>query len=80
MKKIDKQTIKAIRIVKGFNPDLRVKLKCVNEDSLYFWIIENRFGILGTDFFTAEPTFGTPEYDEFSAQISSVVSQVVCGF
>ena len=44
-----KEMIKAIRLVKGFNPDLRVKLNCVNKSALYDWIDDNRFGIFSAD-------------------------------
>ena len=45
-----KEMIKAIRLVNGFNPDLRVKLDTtINKSALYDWIDNNRFGILGID-------------------------------
>jgi hypothetical protein len=47
-KEITKEQIKAIRIVNGFNPDLRVKLS-VNRNTLWNFIDENFAGLFGID-------------------------------
>ena len=51
---MNKEMIKAIRLVKGINPDLRVKAN-VNKWDLFSFIDENRFGIFGVDFGLSRP-------------------------
>lgn len=79
MKNLNKETIKAIRIVRGFNPDLRVKLTAINRDALWAWIRENRFGIFGLDFFPADPLPTSAEWDRFEKAIDHAVGQVING-
>ena len=43
----DKEAIKAIRFVNGFNPDLRVKLKGGVEDTFWYYLNDNFLQIFG---------------------------------
>ena len=49
-KPLTREEIKAIRIVMGFNRDLRKKLNGVKIEYVYDFIKENRAGILGADY------------------------------
>lgn len=40
-KTLNKEQIKAIRIVKGFTSDLRVKLTGVNEESIWYFTVRS---------------------------------------
>ena len=42
-----KEMIKAIRLVIGFKPDLRIKLTTANENALYDFIDNHSYAILG---------------------------------
>lgn len=42
-----REMIKAIRLVNGFNSDLRIKLRSINKDCLWKWIDDNAIGIFG---------------------------------
>ena len=76
---LDNNMIKAIRLVNGYNSDLKIKLKRVNKDSLWDWIDENRFGIFGIDFGASKPSPESEEWDKYEAAIRSAVRQVVEG-
>lgn len=49
-KPLTREEIKAIRIVMGFNRDLRKKLNGVKIEFVYDFIKENRAGILGAEY------------------------------
>ena len=49
-KPLTREEIKAIRIVMGFNRDLRKKLNGVKIEFIYNFIKENRAGILGAEY------------------------------
>ena len=49
-KPLTREEIKAIRIVMGFNRDLRKKLNGVKIEYIYDFIKENRAGILGAEY------------------------------
>lgn len=49
-KPLTKEEIKAIRIVMGFNRDLRKKLTGVKTECIYEFIRNNREGILGPEY------------------------------
>ncbi len=72
-----KEMIKAIRRVNGFNADLRVTLKGINESALYDWIDDNYYGIFGTEFL--KPSWDSNEWDLYERKIWSAVNQVVSG-
>lgn len=50
IKPLTREEIKAIRIVMGFNRDLRKKLNGVKVEFIYNFIKENRAGILGAEY------------------------------
>lgn len=58
---------------------MRVNLKSIDKISLRFWIKENRFGIFGINFFTAEPVFGSEEHFEMMREIDFALEQVING-
>ena len=70
--------IKAIRLVNGFNPDLRVKLS-VNKSDLYDWIDKNRFGIFGIEFGLSKPAATSDDWEKYERAIWSAVNQVLSG-
>lgn len=73
-----KEMIKAIRLVKGFNPDLRVKLNTIDKVILYNWIDSNRVGIFGFDMAIC-PDPVTPEFDKYDRKIWAAVRAVISG-
>ena len=77
---LTKEEIKAIRIVRGFTPDLRIKLNNVDKESLWKFIDENVFGLLGAEVGTDRPAWNDPEFDEWEKYINRLVSQVVEGW
>lgn len=72
-----KAMIKAIRLVNGFNPDLRVELTNINKDVLYDWISSNYYGIFGTS--DIKPSWDSPEWDRYEKKIWGAVRQVING-
>lgn len=74
-----KEMVKAIRIVNGFNSDLRVKLNTINRNALWDWIDCNRFGIFGYDFGTSKPDATSDEWQAYERTIWRAVDQVVNG-
>lgn len=74
-----KEMVKAIRLVNGFNSDLRVKLNTINRNALWDWIDCNRFGIFGYDFGTSKPDATSDEWQAYERTIWCAVDQVVNG-
>ena len=74
---LTKEEIKAIRIVRGFTPDLRIKLNNVDKESLWKFIDENIFGLVGV---ADRPSWNATEFDEWEKYINRLVSQVVEGW
>lgn len=72
-----KEMIKAIRMVKGWNPDLRVKLQC-NHHDLRDWIEDNRIGILGIDM-AFKPHIDDPDWRRYNKKIDHAVACVIGG-
>ena len=70
-----KEMIKAIRLVNGFNPDLRVKLDTANKSSLYDWIDDNRFGVLGLEKALTKDS----DYPRYEKIVRGAVNCVVSG-
>lgn len=77
---LTKEEIKAIRIVRGFTPDLRIKLNNVDKESLWKFIDENVFGLLGAEVGTDRPAWNDPAFDGWEKYINRLVSQVVEGW
>lgn len=75
-----KEMIKAIRLVNGFKPDLRVKLTTASRDSLWYWIDNNRFGIFGMDFGASRPDVTSDEWRAYEMAIWRAVDQVIYGY
>ena len=77
--KLDNEAIRAIRFVKGYNPDLRVKIKLATRRSSFWdWIDENRFGLLGVNVGFMKPNDTTSEnWDKYEKMIYDVVDQVI---
>lgn len=78
-KTLTKEQIKAIRIVRGFNPDTRLKLYGVNRDALWYFIDRNSYGLLGAEFATSKPTPLSDEWDDYERCILNMVNQVIEG-
>lgn len=74
-----KQMIKAIRLVNGWNPDLRVKLNTVNKSSLYDWIEANRYGIFDSLDEAMKPDTTSPEWVNYERRIWNAVHAVING-
>lgn len=74
-----KEMIRAIRLVNGFNPDLRIVLYGVNRNSLYDWIEANRLGIFGISFYPVKPVVTSLEWDKYDNAILKAVHQVIFG-
>lgn len=72
-----KEMIKAIRLVNGFTPDLRVKINC-NKNCLFYWIEANRIDVLGMDMATI-PEVTSPEWDAYERRIWKAVREVMSG-
>lgn len=77
--RLNKEQIKAIRCVLGFNTDLRKYLNSVNKDSIWYFIDHNRFGLLGVEFGLAKPHPTNKEWREYETCIDKMVSQVIYG-
>lgn len=73
-----KEMIKAIRMVKGWNPDLRVRLT-ISQDKLWDWLDENRFGIFGSEFGLSKPAATSPDWEKYERAINAAVRAVVTG-
>ena len=76
-KTLTREQIKAIRIIKGFTPDLRIKLNNVDKESLWKFIDDNIFGLVGV---ADRPAWNNPEFDGWEKYINRLVSQVVEGW
>ncbi len=74
---LTKEAIKAIRIVRGFTPDLRIKLNNVDKESLWKFIDDNIFGLVGV---ADRPAWNDPAFDGWEKYINRLVSQVVEGW
>ena len=75
-----KEMIKAIRLVNGFNPDLRVNLSYASADDLYDWIEANRIGIFGLrSDMCIKPELTSPEFDKYDRRIKAAVYAVING-
>lgn len=74
-----KEMIKAVRLVNGYNPDLRVRLTAINRDSLWRWLRDNRLGIFGLDFYTAEPAAASDEWDAMNRDLNAAVAAIIEG-
>lgn len=79
-----KEMIKAIRMVNGLNPDLRVDLEGINRNAMYDWIEANRLGIWSSthEHYTLlieKPSWDSPDYDKYTKIIWVAVSQVISG-
>lgn len=77
---LSKEEIKAIRIVRGFTPDLRVKLTGADKESLWQFIDENIFGLMGDDIGTIKPIWSDPEFEKYEKYINRLVNQVIEGW
>lgn len=73
-----KEMIKAIRLVYGLNPDLRIKCKTINKQCLYDWIETNRCGIFGLFAATIPPVPST-DFNEYDRMIWHAVYCVING-
>ena len=72
-----KEMIKAIRLVHGWNTDLRVKLP-FDPCFLVDWIEDNRIGILGLDYAVIpDPT--SDEYRRYERTIRAAARAVMSG-
>lgn len=79
-RELTKEEIKAIRIVMGFNSDLRIKLNNVNRISIWYFIEDNRFGLLGADFGISRPEITDfYKWKNYEDCIYRMVIQVVNG-
>lgn len=74
---LTKDEIKAIRLISGFTPDLRVKLHNADKDLLWHFIDDNISRLVGV---TDHPHWSDPEFDEWERYINRLVSQVVEGW
>lgn len=72
-----KEMIRAIRMVNGFNSDLRVRLNGINRSALYDWIDDNRYGIFGCS--VHKPSATSDEWDKYEKMIWRAVNQVISG-
>lgn len=74
---LDNEAVKAIRFVKGFNPSLRVSLKGISEESLYWWLDANRFELFGLEFGLSKPEATDEAYNKYERCLKDVVRQIV---
>lgn len=78
MKTLSNEKIKAIRIVLGFNDDLRVKLKNAKKESIFDFMDANRYNIFGVDHELANrPDPGSNEWDIWERKMWRAVSEVI---
>ena len=73
---LDNEAIKAIRFCTGYNPDLRIKLNGLNKSSLWYWIDENRFGVLGWAAGCMKPSPTSNDWDKYERMLNDVVRQI----
>ncbi len=73
-----KAMIKAIRLVNGWTPDLRIKCDTIYKPSLYDWIEENRIGIFGFSM-AIIPDPVTEDYIKYERRIWKAVDAVISG-
>lgn len=77
---LSKEKIKAIRIVNGFNSDLRVNLRGINRRSLFEWMEANRYGIFGQDSDLAnKPSWDDERFPNWEHKMNLAVTQVIEG-
>ena len=77
-----KEMIKAIRMVSGFNPDLRIKLPQQARSHLFDVIHANYLGIFGLgkdNEFIGTPRPGTDEWFAYERKIWMAVNAVING-
>lgn len=75
---MDKKKIKAIRIVLGFNDDLRVKLTNANRESIFNFLDRNRVGLFGlTSELANKPDPASDEWLNWESKMWKVVDEVI---
>ena len=72
--RLDNEAVKAIRFCRGFNTDLRVSLKYINRDSLFWWLYNNRYELFGA---CDMMDFDNDKNADFERTFNNVVSQIV---
>ena len=75
---LDNKKIKAIRIILGFNDDLRIKLKYANKNSIFDFIDMHRFGLFGPDHELANrPAPDSNDWSDWEMKMWLAVSEVI---
>lgn len=74
---LDNDAIKAIRFVNGFNTDLRISLKGINEKSLWFYLSDNEIPLFGTCMMDLHPDPTSKDWDKYGKMLNDVVRQIV---
>lgn len=73
-----REMIKAIRMVNGINPDLRIKADNVNKTAIYEFLREHRIAIFGSKY-AVVPDPATKDFDKFDRMINAAVYSVIEG-
>lgn len=74
---LDNEAVKAIRFVKGFDTNLRVSLKGINKDCLWWWLADNGHEIFGIDFLDIKKNATDADWDRYERMLNDVVRQVI---
>ena len=70
--------IKAVRMVNGINPDLRIKADNINKTAMYEFLREHRSAIFGSKY-SVVPDPASKEFDKFDRMINNAVYSVIEG-
>ena len=73
---LDNEAVKAVRFCRGFNTDLRVSLKYINRDSLFWWIYNERYNLFGIDMLDFDRAVNDGKVN-FETVFDDVVRQIV---
>ena len=73
-----KEMIKAVRMVNGINPDLRIKADNINKTAMYEFLREHRIAIFGSKY-AVVPDPASKEFDKFDRMINNAVYSVIEG-
>ena len=73
---LDNEAVKAIRFCYGVNTNLRISLKNINREHLWYWIRENKYRLFGSGMADLLP-IADENWSKYESMIDDVIAQIV---
>lgn len=73
---LDNEAVKAIRFCYGVNTNLRISLKNINREHLWYWIRENKYRLFGSGMADLLP-IADENWSKYESMIDDVITQIV---